>query len=219
MTLQNTVVQADFYREEKTCTGCDVSKPLSGFHRQKDGVFGRHSRCIECSEKRRKANYRSSDQHAKYEAKKLQPKVTPHFITCNRCGETKEYSEFHRASNHITGRQQICKKCKNSAHTKRRHEDDVFREKLKKQHRLRRRKYRYGITQEMFDALFIAQEKKCAICEKELLNKPNLDHCHATGKIRGILCAPCNFMLGAINDREDLLLRAIQYLAKYRDIK
>lgn len=51
----------------------------------------------------------------------------------------------------------------------------------------------------------------CAIC-KTYTDKPNLDHCHRTGRIRGILCTRCNTALGKFRDNIELLQAAIEYL-------
>lgn len=40
-----------------------------------------------------------------------------------------------------------------------------------------------------------------------------IDHCHKTGKIRGILCSRCNTALGGFNDDIKLLDKAINYLS------
>ena len=63
-----------------------------------------------------------------------------------------------------------------------------------------------------------AQDGGCAICgcvpskdEKPL----HADHCHADGTIRGLLCNRCNVVLGKVDERVDLLLRAARYLADY----
>lgn len=86
----------------------------------------------------------------------------------------------------------------------------------------RRRKYgrwlvrNYGITIEVYDALYDAQGGKCSICAT---TQPrgrggfHVDHCHGTGIVRGLLCAGCNMMLGLAKDSRDTLLRAVEYLA------
>ena len=58
---------------------------------------------------------------------------------------------------------------------------------------------------------------KCAICGSERQGRNHsLDHCHATGKLRGILCNKCNSGLGFFRDRIDLLEKAIAYLVASR---
>lgn len=77
---------------------------------------------------------------------------------------------------------------------------------------------KYGITYHAFWGLFDLQEGKCRICwrkfDKEV--KAVVDHCHQTGRIRGLLCNRCNTGLGFFLDSENLLVRAIQYLDNTR---
>jgi len=56
----------------------------------------------------------------------------------------------------------------------------------------------YGLSLEEYDALLVRQSGACAICQKLWVSGRNfaLDHCHQTGRVRGILCHPCNRMLG-----------------------
>lgn len=54
---------------------------------------------------------------------------------------------------------------------------------------------------------------KCELCEVEI-EKPHLDHCHETGKIRGWLCRNCNVGLGMFKDDTEILQKAIKYLSK-----
>ena len=57
-------------------------------------------------------------------------------------------------------------------------------------------KQKYGITQQEWEKLFNAQSSKCAICETTT-GTWHTDHCHTTGKVRGILCSACNINLGS----------------------
>ena len=57
-------------------------------------------------------------------------------------------------------------------------------------------KNKYGITSEEWEAMFLAQNKSCVICETTKAPKWHTDHCHTTGKVRGILCSACNRNLG-----------------------
>lgn len=81
-----------------------------------------------------------------------------------------------------------------------------------KGYRLRRK---YNMTVEMYNQLLQKQNGGCAICGRKPKTKPlNVDHCHKTGKIRGLLCPPCNRSLGILGDNEDSLLKVIDYLRK-----
>lgn len=73
----------------------------------------------------------------------------------------------------------------------------------------------YGITLEQYNEMLLKQNNQCAICHKynTALQKPLfVDHDHKTGKVRGLLCTKCNFMLGAIQDSVNILKYAIKYL-------
>lgn len=77
------------------------------------------------------------------------------------------------------------------------------------------RKSRYGITEEQYQEMLIAQGRKCAICETgfEPGVKVCVDHCHDTKEVRGLLCDSCNVGLGRFRDDAALLARAVEYLA------
>lgn len=71
--------------------------------------------------------------------------------------------------------------------------------------------------------MFTDQDNKCAICKKEEIKKIRgevvklmLDHDHATGKNRQLLCHLCNVGIGAFGDNIDLLSNAIEYLRKHK---
>lgn len=80
----------------------------------------------------------------------------------------------------------------------------------------------FGITLQEYEALFTKQDGLCAICGgKETTNSRDgaprhmpVDHCHKTGRIRGLLCTQCNRGLGMFGDDRARLLAAAEYLAK-----
>ena len=80
---------------------------------------------------------------------------------------------------------------------------------------------RYGITLADKQHLFDAQDRRCAICGRTDAPRWVLDHDHAvedvTGEIRvrGVLCANCNSMLGMAHDSEETLASAIKYLNQH----
>lgn len=82
---------------------------------------------------------------------------------------------------------------------------------------------KYGITIEEYDAICTAQDGRCAICgvtpeessTKRKVRYLDVDHCHITGAVRGLLCNRCNSAIGRFNDDSTLLTKAVEYLQKY----
>lgn len=76
-------------------------------------------------------------------------------------------------------------------------------------------KSRYGLTPAQVEEMAATG---CAICGTTdwpgRHNRPHVDHCHATGRVRGILCSECNVGLGKFKDDPDLLRRAVEYIMK-----
>ena len=79
-----------------------------------------------------------------------------------------------------------------------------------------RLKKTYNLTSEEFNLLMIEQESKCAICGSTSTNVKKakhlfVDHSHATGKVRGLLCIKCNTKLGVLDD-SSFMVPATKYL-------
>jgi hypothetical protein len=81
----------------------------------------------------------------------------------------------------------------------------------------RARERQFGVTHDQFLAMLDAQDEVCAICGNRNGNgrQLSIDHDHATGVVRGLLCDRCNPMLGYARDRIEVLQAAIGYLRKY----
>jgi len=86
--------------------------------------------------------------------------------------------------------------------------DPEFRERVKERAR--------QISNDAYDVLFARQGGVCAICKKKYHRRLHADHCHVTGKLRGLLCSKCNTGLGLYNDDADRLLAAVAYLVASR---
>lgn len=83
-------------------------------------------------------------------------------------------------------------------------------DQLQKYHR----KYKYGLTDTEWQALFTAQGNRCAICgetDPPTKNKWHTDHCHKTGRVRGILCHYCNAIVHK-HATAAVLRRAAEYV-------
>ncbi len=73
---------------------------------------------------------------------------------------------------------------------------------------------KFGITPSTLEALEKWQDGKCAICRTPFtFGKPTVDHCHRTGRVRGLLCFHCNTGIGQLRDDPKLIRKAIRYLS------
>ena len=75
---------------------------------------------------------------------------------------------------------------------------------------------KYGMFPGQYEEMYGSQRGLCAICLEPHV-KLSIDHCHKTGKVRGLLCKKCNLVLGMVNDSEEILLSAMNYLVETRD--
>jgi len=73
----------------------------------------------------------------------------------------------------------------------------------------------YNITPERFEEMLLQQGGACAICRQPSDKVLHVDHNHSTGKVRGLLCSPCNSLLGYAYESSERLMKAIEYLKLY----
>lgn len=81
-------------------------------------------------------------------------------------------------------------------------------------HRNSYMKRKFGINLDQYNALLALQGGVCAICGKKDNRRLAVDHCHATKKVRGLLCSGCNISVGRFDDSPELLRSAIAYLRR-----
>jgi hypothetical protein len=135
--------------------------------------------------------------------------------TCTKCGETKPLSEFYIDRAKPDGKRNFCSTCDKE---KSKNYREKFPEKSKDQVRSSKLKIKYNIDLLKFKSMVQDQENKCAICKKEFWDPRYtcVDHCHTTGKVREILCGPCNTGLGLFKESEETILNALKYLKKHK---
>lgn len=88
--------------------------------------------------------------------------------------------------------------------------------------RTRALRRRYGMTDQDYEELFLAQNGMCAICNREEQVHRNgkkirlaVDHCHTIGHVRGLLCNSCNkYVLGMLENNPGALQRLLEYLRR-----
>jgi uncharacterized Zn finger protein len=141
---------------------------------------------------------------------------------CRKCGTEKPVSEFHKnRAERADGLQTSCKECSktttyNYRHSEKGHVRVVtsrFKSALKK----------YALTETGYNAMLAAQNYVCAICgqpERHIVRGATkrlaVDHCHTTGKVRGLLCAHCNQAIGRLNDDPELIRKAADYVERHK---
>ena len=134
---------------------------------------------------------------------------------CSGCKD--QQAEFTSAS------QRYCKKCRNSRAKKKYRDDPTYKQAQSKRAKQRYinigRLHIYGLGKEQFLQMLEEQNNRCKICLKLFSEKgydvPRIDHCHATGKNRGLLCNNCNRGLGFFLDSAELMERAAHYISEY----
>lgn len=134
-----------------------------------------------------------TDYHrALYRERRLReglPEPTPLVLNCHQCG-----SEYRRRNRQV----RYCSpECARAARALR----YILRD--------------YGLTRDEYEALLERQGHVCAICQKPDTTAKGIlgvDHDHTTGRVRGLLCHPCNVGLGHFQDDPALLTRAAVYV-------
>ncbi len=127
------------------------------------------------------------------------------FRNCIDCHVRKYKSEFHNNKKRHGGISPVCKIC------------SAKRSSLyEKKNPIRRAMQRHGMTVADYDKMLVSQGYSCGICGTKDFGGGNgrfsIDHCHKTGKVRGLLCTKCNWGIGHLNDSVVVLRAAIAYL-------
>lgn len=173
------------------------------------------------------------------------PPIAPALKRCTRCRVEKPLAEYNKSKNAKDGLQHRCRDCgralcrewySQNAETERyksrrrmriRGPKDRERNRLwalanPEQARYHSRKKllrnKYNMTIEEHDAMFAAQGFVCGACGSPDPNSQkgwSTDHCHATGKVRGIVCHHCNIGIGHAKDSIDTIKAWIAYLERH----
>lgn len=154
---------------------------------------------------------------------------------CSSCKEVKLISEFNRRGGKERSRYRSqCKDCcylyethlkarkKQHYKNKSAKENQLSKERRAKYYRDNKLKFRvakYNITESDYYKMYNQQKGSCIICylkfdNSSRLKTPHIDHCHITGKVRGLLCLHCNSALGQLKENEKTILNLLNYIRK-----
>ncbi len=203
--------------DSRACTKCAEIKPLTEFSKAPRGKYGRKASCKACDASRHVDTYvpkpgNEEAKRARYTKKQSTSK------RCGKCDVIKDSTEFSvsRQGKYGPILKSVCRRC----HTARQRawaqlapDGSITNERRLKL------KSTYGISVEQYAALLIEQGGGCAACgstkrvsRKGVELELPVDHCHETGRIRGILCNECNRVVGLLGDSVHSIQRAIDYL-------
>lgn len=122
---------------------------------------------------------------------------------CNRCSVLLDFTNWYPS--YSKKRWHICKDCDKKRQKQHLKDNPEIYE--------RRHLRKYGVTVNQYNKMLEGQQGVCRICNDPPSRRHLcVDHCHETGKIRGLLCVPCNAGLGNFKDNPDLLEEAKRYL-------
>jgi hypothetical protein len=134
---------------------------------------------------------------------------------CKRCNEYKDISTFQKSRREKDGLQIWCTPCRTKQQRERKSKYDAERAQILKEQNLDRHLRKiYGISLEDYNNIHLHQLGRCRLCDNPCPSGKRLavDHCHSTGKVRGLLCVNCNTALGSFKDNLELLKKAVKYL-------
>ena len=145
---------------------------------------------------------------------------------CKDCGfealSTDDLENFSTDVNAKYGRQKICKTCKDiktTLHRSTKEGRKAYNERQRKFNlseagRIGHVRRKYGLSKEQYFKLVEDSDGFCKICGRLPTSGARLsvDHCHHSGKVRGLICNNCNAGLGLFKDDISILVNAIEYL-------
>lgn len=155
---------------------------------------------------------------------------------CFSCTQTLPVDQFGAYKGGFAGLQPSCRPCTNARNRTYAVSPEALARKLENQrlrreanpltpaeHRRNNLRKLYKMTPEDYDRLLARQGGACAICGgtspggRRGVETFNVDHCHKTGRVRGLLCTPCNRGIGLLGDASDLLRAAAAYLSRFEE--
>lgn len=216
----------------KVCSKCKIKKLVEDFHCHPAGRDGRYPSCKECRRQPQPKEIDGKRACSKCRIVKLveefpfdQKTKTGRAYDCNdcrfppeeamkkctKCAVVKPIDDFSKnASKRI--RDSICKDCASLSSM------GYYKVNFRKVNNNRLVRM-FGITADEYDKLEAKQGGVCAICKKPCRsgNRLSVDHNHNNGKVRELLCSPCNTALGLVLEDRAILVSMDEYIVKHAE--
>jgi hypothetical protein len=195
----------------KFCISCEISKPINMFSINNTTWDSVLYQCKQCRREYERSKWVMSDKTKKFRLNQ-EMQVMLGMKTCTCCGQPKPLNMFHNNRDKWDGLVDACKPCNRLKVNKWRKD---FPEKAKNADI----KKNYGITLSDKLNMLESQGRVCAACGTDQpggkYNEWHIDHNHATGKVRELLCADCNMALGVVRESIPRLEGLVRYMNKH----
>jgi hypothetical protein len=195
----------------KHCPLCRTEKPNSEFVDDSFAPDGLKYCCKICDNTRRRNlrahRYQNGKTNRELLENQRQLLIAQGLKLCPACKSVKQTINFSKNRARKDGFADRCKICQS-------HSTKNWYRTHPKNYTGKQNKRLYGLTPDQYAAMRLAQNDRCAICHVKMVS-PCIDHCHITGKIRALLCRPCNLALGYLRDSEKFLRNALNYIRKF----
>lgn len=172
---------------EGQCPCCRKDLPRQAFASDRAMPDGLQAYCRKCS-----AEYYRQRQEAKGKSVRVEVPVPREHRRCPQCREVKPHDQWERNKSSSDGWSSYCRECR------------------AERNRISYVKRKYGLAPAELGALIAAQQGVC--CIRPIAPAEHVDHCHGTGRVRGVRCFSCNAALGQFKDRPDAIRRAAAYV-------
>jgi hypothetical protein len=129
---------------------------------------------------------------------------------CTRCKTEKEIDKFPNQAKGKNGKASECQKCYSERNA-------IWKTKNADQLKKYKWKFNFNLTPEDYNKMFEDQHGCCAVCKRHQCNFTRrlcVDHCHITGKVRGLLCGGCNTAQGLLKEDIDIIDSLKEYINK-----
>jgi hypothetical protein len=175
----------------KQCPSCEILLPETAFGLNRSLPDGLSFYCKACNRKRNNRWYRDRRRSQGQEVRD-HSWIPEGFRWCPGCKQAVPHEDYARNSASPSGFGSSCKPCQRAA------SNEAYWRRV------------YGLSRDDVRVMRADQDDKCAICGAE--SPQHLDHDHATGRIRRLLCQRCNHGLGLFRDDPKALHAAAYYV-------
>jgi hypothetical protein len=186
----------------RVCKKCEIDKPLESFEKSPRYRDSRMPVCRDC---------RKAYKEVLYAKPKKSTGEMKFCLGCQAHIPVEAFTKDRRSPDGLAPR---CKWCRSDT----RKSNDGRDSRLIKDRYL---KWKYGISLDEYEAIKDSQGGVCAVCGngqgQDGRKYLDVDHCHRTGKVRGLLCSHCNRALGLLSEDQSRIRKLADYIQGHHE--